>query len=593
MSAQTYEEIIPEAEDLLGDPTGVIEAPTEAECYLYAILTDVSGLDIAEFLKVDEEQPDGCFRAWEFQWSWFRCRDMHQIDQCGRAVGKSLSILLRAMAFPLCYAGREMLITAPELNHLEPLIILIEEQFYATRFLRELRVTGRGSVTHRPFAMKFANGARIIGCIPQRDGRGVKGKHPLVLEHDESQDYPKGGWKELTHTLKRGSAGAQWRAHGVSRGIQDDFYARSQPESGWTVHRISQIHRPNWSDSEREKQIKEAGGSREDPDYKRNIYGTHGSAVNRLFILHRLMKCVDAEPESEYNSEEYYSVSISDSDLEETQGVATDFLDLPAKHTAKYNTFWIGMDIGFISDPSEILVFAEYRPSAAERRLDVQFKRAEPIEGSSRVKLVARITLVRMPNPEQVKVILAVIAHYKPRVFACDKTGAGLPLFQDVQALIAQAQTPEEETRARLVAETIKGYNFSEKILVEIDETVDVEANPAIEATDPEQVAKEAGIERLVLEWSTDCLRRFVDEERLFLPWDREVIGEFQGQTFQYTKSAVDPYGRRRRIFSEGKFHALDAARMAIMGLVQHEIEEFVGRKKVQAPVLDSVVDPY
>lgn len=1034
---RTDEEIAVEAEALAGPLPAVLECPTEEECYLYAILTDRSGLDLAEFCVEEPENDDGCFRAWPMQWSWFRDQSPLSIDQCGRGVGKSLSIRLRAFAFPFNFPGQEMLITAPELNHLELVTEKVEAMFFATRLGYELMERRRGGITHRPFHLKLANGAAIIGRIPQRDGRGVKGSHPLVLDLDEAQDYPKQGWKELTHTLKRGVDGTQWKAHGVSRGVQDEFYTRTQdiPNNPWKVHRISQVHRPNWSDEEREHQIAEAGGSREDPDYKRNVYGVHGGAVNMLFVLHRLMRChpagtlvwtiqdgqkvarsietirigtdvptalgtgrvtavhesehkrlvrirftggehvctpehpiltlggwvpagtlangdallrledmpgvreaaasegaevlrssmledrrdqtgqavsrmwdelpwaytedrllpgmqgnrtacrepeesgsvqllrradshgnvlpqvllkrmrrriqtspahgvpvrgvrgdrefreaaalllenlrwegsgssgcrpthdeklqglrilpspvlptkqrnavllstlresghsstadpsrgsvlpdlqqivpprshdagllfqgllgrradqataaedgqphasssawrssrtavpplagsrrlrgrlassvlgfslrglgrrmhllplgycrhwaqvgsrsrrqepsvgqdprlgltarclagiprvdsvevlergdpefdrlsggedqvlcydltisghpsyavgpdallvhncVDKEPESEYNDNEYYHVTIKDIDVEEANTDAVDLIDLPALHLSKYKTFWIGMDVGFLNDPSEIVVFAEYRPTAAERKLDEKFERAHPQEGATRVKLLTRISLIRMASPQQVKVILGVIDHYKPQVFAMDSTGNGLPLFQDVQALIEAADDPVMKAAARRVAETIKGYNFKEKILVAIDETVEVQTKPSLESPDPMQVAKDAGIEREVLEHSTDCLRKFVDEGRLYLPWDRELIGEFQGQTFSYSKSQMDPYGRRRRVYSEGKFHCLDGCRMAIMGLVQHSIEEFVGRKKQQRPVLDSFLD--
>lgn len=967
---QSYPEALPDAEELVGDLTGVLEVPTEEECYLYSILTDESGIDLAEFAIFNPENDDGCFRAWPFQYSWFRDSHPQVIDQCGRAVGKTLSILLRAFAFVFNYPGQEMLITAPELNHLEMVTEKVESYFFDTRLGSELIERRRGSLTHRPFLMKFANGAKIIGRIPQRDGRGVKGQHPLVLAHDESQDYPKAGWKELTHTLKRGVIGAQWRAHGVSRGVQDEFYDRTQdvPGNPWHVHRISQIHRPNWNDEERQQQISEAGGSREDPDYKRNVYGEHGGAVNMLFILHRLMKCVDSEPESDYNDNEYYPIVVKDIDLEERQCDVTDLLDLPAAHTAKYKTFWAGMDVGYCvddqteiftrrgwlcysevrvgdeslainpdtgmsewqtisdvyqerlrspmvlmegqsfsayttphhrwlvrgesgrwrwkttrtlntkdriplavprsdnptkpvysdafvelvawfwteghiqnnvsvsigqsskvnptyvdridealtelyglegsvttgphipwaryqkalellgcgqsvamvagavgasqwavlrwrddrtrrspclwrrefrrdqtmvyfylsrpivndllavapnkvvsteflskltqeqlelfidvsekgdgwiaegghvkieqhdeqrirayeaacalagmptstcydpvrerwhtailaassvgpvassrlpnvgagtsmrigsdvrdgviwcptighgnwlarrrgsvyftgntNDPSEILVFAEYKPNAAERKLDAHFKRAHPIEGATRIKLITRISLIRMSNPQQVRAVCAVVGHYKPRTFALDKTGAGLPLFQDIQDMIENAGSSELAAEARAVAETIKGYNFSEKILVDIDETIDVPVPAAMDAADPTQVAKQAGIERSVLEHATDCLRRLVDEGRIFFPWDRELIKELQGQTFSYSKANMDQYGRRRRLFSEGRFHALDACRMAAMGLVQHSIEEFIGSKKKQKPVLDSFMQP-
>jgi hypothetical protein len=73
---------------------------------------------------------------------------------------------------------------------------------------------------------------------------------------------------------------------------------------------------------------------------------------------------------------------------------------------------------------------------------------------------------------------------------------------------------------------------------------------------------------------SSDCLRSLVDDEKLRLPWDRELIGEFKGQTFTYDKSALDMYGRKKT-YSAGSFHSLDGCRMAALAWKQASIEEF------------------
>jgi hypothetical protein len=615
----------------------------EEECFLWAILSDPSGLDQAEFLWTDNEQPDGCFRAWPFQWPWWRDRNQRQIDQAGRSVGKSLSIKVRSFAFPFINPGQEMVITAPEGNHLDAITDVIETAFISCRLGREMLVHGRTGIKHRPFHMNFWNGARIMGRIPQRDGKGVKGCvtyvtpiltrlgykeakdvvvgdevmshtgqwkkvthvffdendcyevhgagsfpltvscdhrfygavnnatpkqkrdfdplsfddvecllednfywatptvfpyvepeypdftthpnnnvyniksedfwwlcglyvadgflrkndnsgldcstnwvshpqnkgrkkliralenlkltyritkrehstadtietsskpfaiwlnkqfgrsaitktlpvfmlslpeefrhsfldgylsgdghwndkknrwecssaskelmlmmqllaqslgyqvnctsvlpkvsqimgvdlkeepqiswrlhistdghahqigdylinkvkkvipvgvqpivdirveddhsylsgsimshniHPVWLELDEAQDYPDKGWTEIIETLKMGTEGSMWRAHGVTRGVRDFFYQYTQPESGWKVHRITSMHRPYpyWSDEERQSKIT-MYGSRDHPDYRRNVLGLHGDATNPLFVLHRLMAC--------------------------------------------------------------------------------------------------------------------------------------------------------------------------------------------------------------------------------------------------------------------------------------------------------------
>lgn len=537
----------------------VLEDLSEDEAYLWAILQDPAGLDLAEFCWFDPET-DEAWRAWPFQWSWFRSTDPKQIDQCGRSVGKSLSIKLRAFAFPFLHPGQEMVVTAPELNHLHPITGLIESQFNATRLGREMLPKGKNQgITHRPFQMDFLNTARIIGRIPQRDGKGIKGTHPLWLEMDESQDYPGPGWQEIFETLKRGHAGAVWRAHGVTRGVRDHFYKFTQSGSGWKVHRFTGMHRPTWTDQERAEKIADYG-SKDHPDYRRNVLGLHGDQTNPLFVLHRLMQCVDADTSSDYNQNEYYQLRLSDEVLQDMGGDIIPLLDFPRNHKQKkYLNFWVGMDVGYTNHPSEILVFGEYKPSSTK---------------PSRLKLLTRLHLERINHRDQVAAILHTISFYRPKVFAMDKTGLGLPLFQDIQ------NKSEENPALKGALETIKGYGFSQKILVDFDSTIEVDEWMG----DP---IKDAGIMRNVLEYSTDKLRELVDHERLELPWDNDLIGEFQGQTYVVVKTEMDSYGRRR--YSEGQFHALDAARMAALGHAQYSIEEFVKEEK-EEPVLDSFV---
>ena len=167
--------------------TGVYEDLTEEEAYLYAILQDESGLDQAEFSWVEMENDDMCFRCWPFQWSWWRNPSAQQIDQAGRSIGKSLSIKARAFAFPFIHSGEEMVITAPEGVHLDAITDVIETAYLNTRLGSEMLGKGRTGIKHRPFHMNFQNGSRIMGRIPQRDGKGMKGsveKGTLLLTRD-------------------------------------------------------------------------------------------------------------------------------------------------------------------------------------------------------------------------------------------------------------------------------------------------------------------------------------------------------------------------------------------------------------------------
>lgn len=519
------------------------------ERYLLAILQDQSGVDIAEFCWVDETSRDGVFRCWDFQYSWYRTKAKMQIDQCGRALGKSLGIQMRSFAFPFTNADQEMLITAPEMIHIDPVTKNIEDRITSVRLGREfLKVSGTSKgFSHRPFEAKFRNGAAIIGRIPQKDGKGVKGQHPKKLEMDEAQDYPEPGWVELFETLKYGEADSTWRSHGVSRGVRDRYYKQTQPESGWHVHRVTAMHRPDWTKEEREAKA-ELYGSRDHPDYRRNILGLHGDASSALFVLTRLMAVVDQVPGSDYNANEYYYARINDEKLRDTALPIEALLDFPARHKA-YDRVWVGMDVGMTNHPSEILVFGEEYP---------QSKRGGHQDSlpDMRLKCIARIHLERISSPDQRRVLRKVWDFYHPQAIAMDRTGLGLPIFQEIQNAKQEGYDPS-------FARAMRGYNFSEKIVVGYEVPEDFEPTPE----EPYGIEVKAN----VLEYSSDMLRLYVDSSQFRLPWDIDMLREFQGQTYVVNKSSTDHYGKKQ--FNKGKFHALDAARMAILGHLQEQID--------------------
>lgn len=531
-----------------------IEPLSEEEAYLWAILSDPSGLDQAEFTWLNAEDTDTqCFRAWAYQWPWWRDKYIQQIDQCGRSVGKSLSIKVRAFAFPFINPGQEMVITAPEGNHLDAITDVVETSYVNTRLGREMLMKGRSGIKHRPFHMNFANGSRIMGRIPQRDGKGVKGIHPIWLELDEAQDYPDAGWVEIFETLKQGNKGAMWRAHGVTRGLRDYFFKFTQEDSGWHIHRYTAMHRPNWTDAERQSKI-EKYGSRDHPDYRRNVLGLHGDATNPLFVLHRLMACVDDNLSSDYNESVYTKIKVNNEMVLEYNDDILPLIDFPQSHL-QYKHTWIGMDVGYTNDPSEILVFAE-----------------ETLKGgASTLRLLSRLSMQRINHQNQVNAILWLINFYRPHAFAMDKTGLGLPLFQDIQNKAAV------DPNIKMMLDRVKGYGFSEKILVDIDATIELDEFRG-------DALHDAGMYKNVLEYSTDVLRDLVDGKRMILPFDKEIIAEFQGQTYTFDKGKMDMYGRSRN-FSKGSFHSLDAARMAVCAWKQNKITAFAKEHESFVPV--------
>jgi hypothetical protein len=338
--------------------------------------------------------------------------------------------------------------------------------------------------------------------------------------------------------------------HGVTRGVRDKFYQYTQPHSGWKVHHYPAMYRPNWTEEERQEKI-QLYGHQDSPDYKRNVLGLHGDASSPLFVLTRLMACADQDRSSEYNLDEYWSLLVDEAHVRDYGGTVMPMLLPPGIHKSRYSKFWIGADIGYTLAPTAIVVFAESKPNKSDATV---------------LKLLGRIILRRLAHEHQVETFLWLLDYYRPEAFAMDSTGLGLPLYQDIQNRVRE--NPELQS----LFDRVKGYNFSGKIPVEFDDKVE------IDEFDP-QGYEAALIKRNVLEWSSDVLRGLVDEQRLLLPWDQELLGEFKGEEYTYDKSRLDMYGRRKN-FNAGSFHTLDACRMAVLAWKQAALEEMLNSRR-------------
>lgn len=870
----------------------VVEPDLE-EKYLIALLDDASGLDIAEFCWVDPEQTDNCYRAWDFQWPMYRSEHALQIDQNGRATGKTVGIEMRAFAFPFTYEGQEMLITAPELNHLRPITDKVESRIKSKRFAKELLPKGRtNGINRQPqWQCHFVNGARILSRLPNKDGKGVKGSvspdalvltseghvaaedlspgdlvlthlgrwmpvahvarsasvdmvsvdgggyrdlrvswnhrmigrrnsnpqravnlepatgvivdneefaerwylgspslfpatkvaapdwcrdevalaqlagwyvaegnqaggsrvnltvheaevgairaiasrlglgsgawhkhgkawsvyvygaglaawllehfgehahgkrvpvwllgcdwqfqhaflmayldgdghrderpgkaprwmastasrelavgvrmlaqacgyaasmsfvdptsnftdtprrawrvsvressrnvtseagwdwqkvrrvaevdersdvitisvetdhsfvadgllhhniHSVCIEMDEGQDYPAAGWAEIVESRNSWAERSFMRVHGVSRGVRDRYYEMTQPESGFYVHRYPAMYRPSWSPGERKGRVDQYGGSRQSPDYRRNVYGDHGDATNPMFVLARLAACIDMDPGSEYMQDVYKRIALTGEQLHSESNPGAPpiqfFLDVPGTHTAgwnkvSYSVFYGGMDVGMTIAPSELLIFGQ---RARTEQLD----------------LLLRLQMRRVDESDQRAAIAWCFEHYGKRLkaFGIDAGGVGFPIYQGLR-------------KAPGFGKRIFGWKFDEKVITDFEDR-ELERGEEME---------DLAIMRPFVEHASDLLRNeYVDPKRLLLPDDREIINQFQGQTFTVVKSAGSPYGKRS--YSEGQFHALDAARMAVGAKHIPPMEARLDEIAPQEAVLDQFV---
>jgi hypothetical protein len=306
--------------------------------------------------------------------------------------------------------------------------------------------------------------------------------------------------------------------------------------------------RPSWGDEERRAKIALYGGTDDHVDYRRNVYGDIGDATSRLFVLHRLMACTriaESPWAIEYNDEIYTQIKITDDLLAKADAPIELFLQFNGAHLAdEYIAYWAGMDVGYTRDPSEVLIFGEVKHPKKK--------------GESILRLLTRVHMMRVPAADQAAAVREIFNFYGDRLkrFSMDKTGNGLPLWQELDPHTVGTRVENRRT-AEHISQRIKGYGFSNKVAVEFDDRELVKGETAIDAV----------IEKNVISFAADELRKLVDTNNLELPYDLQLLKEWQGQEIQYVRDESSAAGHKSKLkLTGGSLHTLDAAMMMIAG---------------------------
>ena len=489
---------------------------------LIAMLRD--GVVCPEFCWRDPNNTEhhGCYRVRDYQVKFNRVDDQYAGFACARSVGKTERQNIQGFLHYFRRVGQSMMITAPELLHLLPLTDAIERRIESCRLLREcLRKdkAGKTGFSHNPFGVDYWDGTRIVGRIPNKDGRGVKGQHQPVLMIEEAQDYPDAGWIEVDATVMREKNDFNFHFYGVYRGMRGGGFSRRTQGGMFNIYSLTAIQRPGWGKDEKQAAIETYGGT-SSPDYRRNILGEPGAASSPIFVTARLMSVIDLDRESRYNTHEYVHQHLRWEDYKNMGVDLSHLIDLPGK---KYDKCVVGIDIGLTNSPTVCSIFGEIK-----------------LKGQKRLALVRRITLERFTSP-QIRMLVKLICAWNPDItgIGMDITGLGFPIFQE---MLEDEERPPEDVLAK-----VKGWKFNEKI-----PTYGNAKNPD-GTLEPTMMS--------VVEATTRYLREWVDTGYLLLPFDTEITADLLAENIQRVESLSRLTGSKK----PNAFHILDSFRMAAL----------------------------
>lgn len=544
---------------------------------LYAMLCDP--IFCAELLFEDplNHTHGGCYTVYDYQFPLFRPPVGYAAFPCARSVGKTESIKAKAVSHAFRRMGEDMLVTAPELIHLEALTQHIEQRITEVRLTREFLKTDnqKSGFTHKPFQVDFTDGTRIIGRIPKITGTGVKGMHQPDLIIDEAQDYPAKGYTEVHETAMKdhvdstGAVDFTYHLYGVHAGAAGGRFETLADSGEFKVTSITAIMRPGWGKSEKAAAAAMYGGTHS-PDYRRNILGEQGTALSQFFVTARLMACLDQDSESKYNTVEFKDQHLLVEDVDKMLGPGEDIsplLDLPHDIGP---LIYGGMDVGLVNDPTVITLFA-----------------VQKVKGVSRLKLVRMLHLWRFRERQIREVCYRIDLQYGKTLqqFGQDITGMGLPMFQAME---------DDERCPDHLREVSRGYVFNAMVPVAVEKDyvssiggkmVDQYGN-LVKVEKDKWTGQERHVSQMtMIEASTRYLRGFVDSTFLLLPFHQGLVKDMQGETEQRVRAMGSPHLRKK----PSAFHMLDSMRAMAMAFKSAEVEGEVFQPDHQ-PVLDSAL---
>ena len=477
---------------------------------------------------------DGSGRIyWDHQVNDLRCTDRNIIHLDGRDIGKTQCIAADALHFAFTTRGGQGLVAAPHQGHLDTIIEEIEFQLDTNPDLMNsvaLTKYGKPKIHRKPyFRLEFTIGSVLYFRPAGAYGDAFRSLHVQRIWVDEGAWLTERAWKALRQCLK---SGGRLRIYSTPNGLRDTTYYRLTLSEQFTVFRWPSWLNPNWN-AEREAELLEFYGGRDSAGWQHEVAGEHGKPSYGAFNVEQFNLC-------RQEVIEYQKIVITDSELRdcETEEAAHDRMEMLLNLTPRSGLFWIGGDLGYTNDPTEIVVFQEME--IGERSL---------------LKMILRLHLEHVAYPHIAQIIALLERYYTPAGIGVDNGGNGLSV---VQELFTLDKYKELELEGRL-----KGYDFG--------------GMTRLAVRDGKEVKKRTK------ELMTSLISGAMQRKQIILPSeDLEIEDQFTTHTYTLRDGKV--------IYSKGNDHIVDAMRCAILVREEGNLDP-IGEETVSLkPVLTNPV---
>ncbi len=465
---------------------------------------------------------------WPHQMEDLECKERNIIHLDGRGVGKSVCLTTDVLHFAFTNYGVQGLIAAPHQGHLDTLIEEIEFQIDSNPKLMasvDINKYGKPKIKRSPyFRLEFTNGSILYFRPAGAYGESFRSLHVERIWVDEGAWLTEKAWKALRQCLK---AEGVLRIYSTPSGMRNTVYYRLTSSKQFKVFHWPSWINPDWND-ERKSELLEFYGGPNSVGWQHEVAGEHGKPSYGAFNIEHLNQCRYEMPDSDEELENqdipvYRKVSICGDDLSdcETEEHSYDRLELLLNLMPQTGVFWIGGDLGYTNDPTEIVVFQEMQ-----------------IRGRPVTVLVLRLHLEHVSYPHIAQGISLLERYYVPAGIGVDNGGNGLAVVQELLTL--------DKYKSLQFEGRLKGYDFGGTTTLTTDDGRE--------------------FRKRTKEHMTTLINGALQKKQLMFPAsDSEIEDQFTTQTYTLANGNV--------IYSKGNDHIIDAVRCAMLAREQGNTE--------------------
>ncbi len=453
------------------------------------------------------------------RYRWYQRQDMECMSDRiihldGRAVGKTYNLTTLLLWFCHVNRGKSVLVAAPYRGQLDPIISETEFQLHHAPALSEAvakEKSGRFKIKRTPHVdIVFKNGCTAHFRPAGTRGDAFRSLHVDLILADEAAWLPEAAWTALMPCL---NPGGMMRVYSTPNGLRDrTYYQLTGPDArkkGWTIFRWPAWIAPDWSGKRRKDLLTFYGGDGT-AGWRHEVAGEHGQPTYGAFSAALVMKAVS-------DIEGYRRTDLVGEDFTDcaNEREARERLELLADLSGGRGRCWVGVDTGYTSDPTEVIVLEEDEDEV--------------------LSLVMRIHAERLPYPLVSELIALVDTVFDPVGIGLDRGGNGAAVEQELVSL--------DKFRDRCMLGKLVAYDFGGSIAVGED-------------------ANGMEIRKRCKEEMSRLIAKALSAGKLRIPrQDPEVEDQLCTQTYVRTERGI--------VYSKGSDHVNDALRTALLRRAQ------------------------